>query len=101
MYGNILRGNRRRNQLMLTPDQIYRRATRRYGDFLRSLCTSAPFFPLTVFGAGMAKPSDFGADRTAIELLRMKSKEQIGYGYDIVWTERTFRRWGIQRIPSS
>ncbi|HEX3716839.1 MAG TPA: DUF3322 domain-containing protein [Verrucomicrobiae bacterium] len=86
---------------MLTPDQIRRRALNRYEDFLRSLCTGEPFFPLNVFGGGLAKPKDFVADRAAIEALRKQSKEQTGFGYDIIWEDRNFRRLGTQNIPST
>lgn len=86
---------------MLTPDQIQRRALNRYSDFLRSLCTGESFFPLAVFGAGLAKPKDFSADRAAIDILRKQSKEQAGFGYEITWEERNFRRLGTQNIPST
>lgn len=86
---------------MLTPDQICRRALNRYEDFLRSLCTGESFFPLNVFGGGLAKPKDFVADRAAIEALRKQSKEQTGFGYDITWEDRNFRRLGTQTIPST
>lgn len=86
---------------MLTPDQIRRRALNRYEDFLRSLCNGEPFFPLNVFGGGLLKPKDFVADRAAIETLRKESKEQTGFGYDITWEDRNFRRLGTQKIPST
>jgi hypothetical protein len=86
---------------MLTPDQIQRRALNRYPDFLRSLCAGESLFPLTVFGAGLAKPRDFLTDRAAIETLRIESKERIGFGYEITWEERSFRRLGMQRIPAA
>jgi hypothetical protein len=85
---------------MLTPDQIRRRALNCYEDFLRSLCTGEPFFPLNVFGGGLAKPKDFVTDRAAIEALRKQSKEQTGFGYDITWEDRNFRRLGTQKIPN-
>lgn len=84
---------------MLAPEKIYQRARNRYADFLRSLCTGEPFFPLTVIGAGLVRPGDFAADRAAIDALNRESKEQAGYGYEITWAERTFRRWGIQKVP--
>lgn len=86
---------------MLTPDQIRRRALNLYEDFLRSLCTGESFFPLNVFGGGLAKPKDFVADRAAIETLRKESKEQAGFGYEITWKDRSFRRLGTQKIPST
>jgi hypothetical protein len=86
---------------MLTPEQIHRRALNRYPDFLRSLCTGESLFPLRVFGAGLAKPKNFIADRAGIELLRAQSKERIGFGYEIVWEERNYRRLGTQKIPGT
>ena len=86
---------------MLTPDQIRRRALNRYEDFLRSLCTGEIFFPLNVFGGGLAKPKDFVADRAAIEALQKHSKQQTGFGYEITWADRNFRRLGTQKIPSA
>jgi hypothetical protein len=86
---------------MLTPEQIHRRALNRYADFLCSLCTGESLFPLAVFGAGLAKPKDFVTDRAAIEILRDQSKERIGFGYEITWEERNFRRLGTQRIPTT
>jgi hypothetical protein len=86
---------------MLTPNQIKRRALNRYPDFLHSLCTGESFFPLTVFGAGLAKSRDFEADRTGIRLLQNQSKENTGFGFDITWRECNFRRLGAQRVPAS
>ncbi|HWE94076.1 MAG TPA: DUF3322 domain-containing protein [Tepidisphaeraceae bacterium] len=86
---------------MLTPEQIHRRALNRYTDFLRSLCTGECFFPLAVFGAGMARPKDFSTDRAAIDKLRRQSKEQTGFGYEIAWERRNFRRLGLQNVPSA
>jgi hypothetical protein len=54
-----------------------------------------------VFGGGMAKPNDFVADRDSIEALRKASKEETGFGYHITWTDRNFRRFGTQKIPSA
>jgi hypothetical protein len=86
---------------MLTPDQIRRRALNRYEDFLRSLCTGESFFPLNIFGGGLAKPKDFVADRAAIETLRNESRDKTGFGYEITWEDRNFRRLGTQKIPST
>lgn len=86
---------------MLTPEQIHRRALIRYPEFLRSLCTGSPFFPLNVFGGGLAKPKDFVADRAGILLLQSQSKAQTGFGYELTWEERTFRRLGTQNVPAT
>lgn len=86
---------------MLTPEQIHRRALNRYPDFLRSLCTGGEFFPLAVFGAGLSRPKDFVADRAGIQLLQEHSKVITGFGYEITWEERNFRRLGAQRVPAT
>lgn len=86
---------------MLTPDQIRRRALSRYPDFLKSLCTGEPFFPLEVFGAGLRRSKDFKSDRDSIDLLRRNSKEEVGFGYEIDWEERNFRRLGAQKLPAA
>ena len=86
---------------MLTPEQIYRRALNRYPEFLRSLCTGSPFFPLNVLGGGLAKPKDFVTDRAGILLLQSQSKAQTGFGYELNWEERTFRRLGTQNVPAT
>ncbi|KAF0179596.1 MAG: hypothetical protein FD161_1213 [Limisphaerales bacterium] len=84
---------------MLTPDQIRRRASKRYEEFLRSLCTGEALLPLAVFGSGLSRPNDFATDRAAIEALRSQSKEQAGFGYAITWKEHQFRRLGLQKVP--
>jgi len=86
---------------MLTPEQIHRRAQNRYPDFLRSICAGEEFFPLAVFGAGLGKPKDFVTDRAGIQLLQEHSKSVAGFGYEITWAERNFRRLGAQRIPAT
>lgn len=85
---------------MLSPEQIRKRALNRYEAFLRSLCTNEVFFPLVVYGAGFAKPKDFAGDRAAIQALRQSSKEKLGFGYEITWEQRTYRRLGAQSVPS-
>lgn len=86
---------------MLTPEQIQRRALNQYPEFLRSLCSGSPFFPLTVFGGGLVKPTNFVADRAGIQLLQSQSKGQTGFGYELTWEERTFRRLGTQNVPAT
>src|ERR1700683_1436353 len=85
---------------MLTPEQIRRRATNRYEDFLRSLCTGESLFPLALFGSGLKNSKDFGGDRTAIESLRKSSREHLTYGYAIAWEQRNSRRMGMQNVPA-
>ena len=84
---------------MLTPDQIRRRAVRRYDAVLRGVCAGDALFPMAIFGSGLRVTQGFAADRAAIADLRHHSKEVTGHGYDIVWHDRTFRRLGPQTVP--
>ena len=85
---------------MLTPDQIKQRALRKYWDFLRSLAAGTSFFPLVLAGSGHSRIDDFDGVRSAIAALRQQSKEGIGFGYDVEWQERSFRRFAAQRLPA-
>ncbi len=85
---------------MLTPDQIRQRALSKYWDFLRSVVTETAFFPLVLAGSGHSRIDDFDEVRSAIAVLREHSKEAVGFGYEIEWQERSFRRFAAQRLPA-
>jgi hypothetical protein len=85
---------------MLTPDQIKQRALRKYWDFLRSLAMDTGFFPFVLAGSGHSRIDDFDEVRSAIAVLRQHSKETVGFGYEIEWQERSFRRFAVQRMPA-
>ena len=86
---------------MLSPKQIHKRAMGQYEAFLRSLCTGSEFFPLRVFGSGMSGVEDYAHTLAALSELRANSRELIGFGYEIEWTQRRFRRYGDQQIPAT
>jgi hypothetical protein len=86
---------------MLTPEQIRRRAKNQYEEFLRSLCRAEEIFPLQLFGAGLSRVDQYYETSKAITELRRHSKETVGYGYDITWVVRNFRRYGEQRVPEN
>ncbi len=85
---------------MLSPKQIHKRAIGKYEAFLRAVAGGAPFFPLRVFGSGMSQVEDYAQTLSALAELRANSRDAIGYGYEIEWTKRKFRRFGEQEIPS-
>jgi hypothetical protein len=86
---------------MLTPEQIRRRAKNQYEEFLRALCRAEDVFPLALFGAGLLRVDQYYETSKAITELRRHSKETVGYGYDITWVVRKFRRYGEQRVPEN
>ncbi len=86
---------------MLSPNQIRKRALNLYEAFLSSVSSDADFFPLRVFGSGLSKVEDYAAVLTGLSELRANSRGVLGYGYDIEWTQRRFRRFGDQQLPKA
>jgi hypothetical protein len=84
---------------MITPDDILKKASRKYQDVLRSwIIADASLFPME-FPVG--KLSDnLIKRRTEIEILRDKSHEGVGYGYTLEWKTVNKRDLGKQTIPS-
>ena len=86
---------------MLSPEQIRKRALNGYEDFLRSLAAGENIFPLSLFGGGLSRVTDYTNARDAIIALREHSKQTKGFGYSVEWKEQTFRRFGEQQIPAT
>ena len=51
---------------MLSPEQIRKRALNGYEDFLRSLAAAENIFPLSLFGGGLSRVTDYTKARDAI-----------------------------------
>jgi hypothetical protein len=81
---------------MLSPDEIKKRASRQYEYFLKNWLVNAAFQALD-FRIGDTK--DFSELRDASHLLREKSKENIGYGYQLIWENKQKRDLGNQTLP--
>lgn len=79
---------------MLSPDDIRRSALRRYADFLRSIVTGEPFFPLQIRFGKPSATEDFEKLRREIAALT-----SANLGCSIDWVEVNSRRWGQQRLP--
>lgn len=86
---------------MLSPEQIRKRALNCYADFLRSLAASENIFPLSLFGGGLSRVTDYTEARDAIIALREHSKQIKGFGYSVEWKEQNFRRFGEQQVPAA
>ena len=83
---------------MITPAEISRKAQRLYPDFLTSLITGEPFFPIE-FPIGRV-PKDFLERGEAIRQLKAYSKDTLGYGYTLELESRNTHRQGLQSRPS-
>jgi hypothetical protein len=83
---------------MITPEDIVKRATRKYPDVLRAWLSGTDFFPLE-FPAGKA-PTDYSERQEQLEALKAHKKQASGHGYVIQWKKVRERILGEQDIPT-
>jgi len=67
----------------------------------RCLTRGEEMFPLVLTGSGMSRATHFENDRRAIQELRNRSREALGFGYAIYWKQQESRRFKTQSIPAS
>ncbi|HJT55029.1 MAG TPA: Wadjet anti-phage system protein JetD domain-containing protein [Ktedonobacteraceae bacterium] len=82
---------------MITPADIYQKATRLYLPFLRAWLGDAPFFPQE-FPVGKL-PSDYVELRKGVRALQVQSKEARGRGYTLEYQVQQKRFSGQQTVP--
>lgn len=83
---------------MLTPQEIVRRAERRFYDVLRDWLAGHNFSPLE-FSAGVPS-KDLTERRQQIEALRDKSRDVQGTGYTLEWDTLNSQTLGRQTLPN-
>jgi hypothetical protein len=83
---------------MISPDEIKKRASRYYETFLKNWLVNADFQALDLPIGPISK--DFSQLRDSSQLLREKSKEMVGYGYQLIWEDRQKRDLGNQTLPT-
>lgn len=90
---------------MITPEDIKTKALKWWNDssFLQAYISGVDFFPKAVLfgkvGAGEAA-QNFSVINQAIKILKEKSKDQVGFGYRVDFTERNTRNMGRQLFPT-
>ena len=85
---------------MITPNEIAKKAQRKYPQYLASLVSGCSFFPLD-FRFGTQKPKgDFHVFDRSRSVLLNKAKSPGRPGYSVELTLQTMRRYGEQRIPT-
>lgn len=82
---------------MITPEEIVKKAERKYRDVLRAHLTGEDFFPL-IFPVGRLSKK-LVERRQQIEDLRQQSKSNIGHGYALKWVTVNRRDLGKQTTP--
>ena len=87
---------------MIQPEKIKNEALRWYNDFLIASIQEFSFFPKDV-RFGKIKPSntlkDFSKIQKEIENLHQKSKDAVGYGYQVEFIKRKDQKIGEQFFP--
>ena len=83
---------------MISPDEIKKKAARKYADFLRATLNGSEFFPLEL-PVG-STPKSYPELHRAVTALIDRSKEKIGFGYTLVLEEKNTQKYGPQSLPT-
>lgn len=83
---------------MLSPQDIYKKATRKYLQFLKSWLVGDDFSPLEI-SVGGANLKDYLSLQAEVSALKSQSKDSLGYGYIIESETKRTRNFGEQTIP--
>lgn len=83
---------------MIMPQEINKKAERRYKDVLRAALDGETVFPMS-FSIGKLA-NDLVERRAQIDQLRTQSKEERGFGYTLTWTKTQKRDIGTQSYPT-
>lgn len=84
---------------MITPAEIKTKAENKYFDFLRATFTHEPFFPLEIAVGKPKNSTDYAILRDWTQNLLAQSKEQRGFGYELVLEKQNTRLHGVQSLP--
>ncbi len=82
---------------MINPTQIQQKANNSYPVFLRSFLTQENFFPFKLPIGSFS--NDYLILRTEVTQLIDKSKQSLGYGYNLELEPRKTRKYGQQSLP--
>jgi hypothetical protein len=85
---------------MISPEEIKKKAIRKFQDVLRAYMSGKEIFPL-ILKANLSLPKTFPELQTALTLLISKSKDRTGYGYAITYSNKNLRAHGNQDIPEN
>lgn len=84
---------------MIAPEEIFKKANKKYISYLESKKNGDVFFPLIIPGNKIPSKNTSGYSEE-IKRLYLDSKEKKGYGYKIVYTQIRKKGLGLQSLPS-
>lgn len=84
---------------MITPEEILKKANKKYISYLQSTIIEDDIFPL-IIPANKVPSKDFATYTNEIKNLYSNSKDKKGYGYNIIYTEKRKKGLGLQSLPT-
>ncbi len=86
---------------MITPQEIRKKAERKYIDYLKSLVSKTPFDKLIIRGDKKYTKSSLPEFEKEIQAIVSQSKEKSGYGYTLDFQQVKTKHLGTQDLPIS
>lgn len=86
---------------MITPQEIKKKAERKYESFLQSIIEGKPFEKLVIRGDKKYSKSSLSEFNNEIQLIDSQSKKKKGFGYSLEWKQVKTKYLGKQDLPTS
>ena len=84
---------------MITPDEIKKKATRKYNDFLKAVLSRQAFFPLSIKGKKGSANMPLEVLFPSLKLLLEGAKDKLGFGYEVRLKTVNTRHAGAISMP--
>lgn len=84
---------------MITPEEIKKKALRKYADFLRAVIAREPFFPLSIKGKKGSANQPLEVLFPSLKLLLEGGKDKTGFGYEVSLKTVNTRHAGAISMP--
>lgn len=85
---------------MITPQEIKKKAERKYVSFLQTVIDSKPFEKLVIRGDKKYTKSSLSEFEKEIQLILSQSKEKKGFGYTLEFQQLKTKHLGTQHLPT-
>jgi hypothetical protein len=86
---------------MITPQEIKKKAERKYVSFLQSLVVNTPYEKLVIRGDKKSAKSSLQEFEKELQLINSQSNEKKGFGYTLEFQQVRTKHLGIQDLPTS
>jgi hypothetical protein len=86
---------------MITPQEIKKKAERKYVSFLQSLVVNTPYEKLVIRGDKKYAKSSLQEFEKELQLINSQSNEKKGFGYTLEFQQVRTKHLGIQDLPTS